>query len=301
MKRVHHGGRAYHREQARDDEQLALAEAPDKPEQRIEHQPPDEHEADDRGQREKGQRPAGRLARVGRDSRQRGNDRDQGHDREILEQQDRERPFALRCVELVVRPQHRQDLRGRGQAQRQADGDRGRERNAEREMEQQADRQAAQHDLCEAQPENVPAQPPQPARLQLQPDDEQQQRDPDLGDPGKLVGVADEPEQMRADQRSGDDIAQRCPELQAAEQGDEDQRGAEHDRTRLEDRPGRLRRLRGAVHCADSIAASKARNGNRIAPCRDLRDRAGASAMRPGHSPASARSPASQALSSTTA
>ena len=48
-------------------------------------------------------------------------------------------------------------------------------------------------DLGEAEPKNVLAQPPQPARLELQPDDEQQQGDADVGDAEQLLGILDQP------------------------------------------------------------------------------------------------------------
>src|SRR6185295_433470 len=168
------------------------------------------------------------------------------------------------------------------------------ERETDDEVDEQADRQPAQHDLSEAETENVPAQPPQPARLKLEPDDEQQQRDADLGHAGQLLGVADQPERFRPDQRAGDDVAERRAELEAAEQRDEDQRGAEHDRAAFEDGSRGLRGLRRGRHSASSIAAASARNGRRIAPWRDLRDRAGASAARP--QPGSISPPPSQSV-----
>ena len=110
------------------------------------------------------------------------------------------------------------------------------------------------------------------------------------------------PRSLRPDQRPGDDVAEGRAELQPAEQRDEHQRGAEHDRAAFEDCGGRLRGFGGRRHRADSIAASSARNGSRIAPWRDLRGRAGASAVDAG--PVARSRPArcaSQRLSTTSA
>ena len=55
-----------------------------------------------------------------------------------------------------------------------------RDAEAEREIDQRAERQPAQHHLHQAEPENVLAQPPQPARVELEPDQEQQEGDADF-------------------------------------------------------------------------------------------------------------------------
>ena len=116
VERVHHRRGADDGEQARDDEQLALAEAADQPEQRVEDEPADERPA--RSPRAPCRAPsfqpvgalgsggvraiAAMIVIIGTID-------------EVLEQQDREGALALRRVELVVRAQHRQHLRGRRQ------------------------------------------------------------------------------------------------------------------------------------------------------------------------------------------
>ena len=60
--------------------------------------------------------------------------------------------------------------------------------------------------------------------------------------------ILDQPQHLRPDQRSGDDVAERRPEPEAAENHHEHQRGAEHDRAAFEDRGGRLRGLGGGRH-----------------------------------------------------
>ncbi len=145
-----------------------------------------------------------------------------------------------------------------------------------------AERQAAQHDLKQTEPENVASEPPQLARMKFQPDDEQQQRNANFGDAGDLLRVLDKAEQLRSDQRTGDDVAEGRAEPQLPEQSHEYQRRAEHDRAAFEDRGGRLRGFRGRRHRADSIAASSARNGSMIAPWPPSLGRAGSSAAMPG-------------------
>ena len=111
------------------------------------------------------------------------------------------------------------------------------------------------------------------------------------------IGIADQAQRLRADDRSADDIAERRAEPELAEQGDEDQRRAEHEgAARAAVAPAAA--ASALVQApASSIAASSARNGSRIAPWRDVRDRAGASASRP-QPPGSSRAagePAGQA------
>src|SRR5437588_2080225 len=137
---------------------------------------------------------------------------------------------------------------------------------------------------------------PQAPGLELETDNEQQQRDADLGDTGDLFRILDQAKELRADQCARDDVPKRRAELQAAEQGHKDERSAKHDRAAFEDRGCCLGSFGGRGHCDDSIAASNARNGSRIAPWRALRGRAGASAATPGQ-PLSSCSPASQRLS----
>ena len=124
-----------------------------------------------------------------------------------------------------------------------------------------------------------------------------QQRNPDFRNAGQILGISNQVEQLRPYDSPADDIAQGRAELEAAEQGDEDQREAEHDRAAFEDRGGGLSSLGGRDHAADSIAARRARNGSRIAPCLPLRERAGTSSARPGHD-GGASLPSSHALSS---
>ncbi len=201
----------------------------------------------------------------------------------------------MRGVEFPIRSQHRQHLRGRRQAQRKPDRQRRGRRDTERKVNEQAQRKPAQDDLRQPEPEDVAAQAPQTTGVKLQSDDEQQQRDPDLGDARHVLGIVDQAEQVRPDEHSANDVAERGAQPELAKQHDEQQRRAEHDRAATEQRAGRLRGLLDLGQRGASIAASSARNGNRIAPWRAVRDRAGASTARPGQLITAMSSPPSQA------
>ena len=67
-------------------------------------------------------------------------------------------------------------------------------------------------------------------RVQLQPDEEQQQGDADLRHRHDRIGLADQAQHLRPDDRAADDIAECRAEPELAEHGDEDQRRAEHER-----------------------------------------------------------------------
>src|SRR3546814_17719056 len=83
-----------------------------------------------------------------------GDDRDQRHDRQILEQQDRKGALAERGAQPARRLQHRQHLRGRRQRQRQPERDRRGERETGKEKHHPGQRQPAQTPLQRAEPEN---------------------------------------------------------------------------------------------------------------------------------------------------
>ena len=152
-----------------------------------------------------------------------------------------------------------------GEAERQPDGQRGRNADTECQVDEQAQRQPAQHDLGEAESENVPAQSPQPARVELEPYDEQEQGDADFGDARQVLGIVEQAEQMRADDRPADEIAERRAEPELAEQSDRDQRRAKHHRRAFEQGAGRVGGFGGVDHRASSIAASRVTNGSRMA------------------------------------
>ena len=118
-------------------------------------------------------------------------------------------------------------------------------------------------------------------------------------------GSSIRPEHVRPDERAGDDIAQCRAELELAEDGDEDQRRAEHQRAALQDLPGGRGGLGGGLGGAllhHPFIAARGR-GREAGSRHDgrLLARAGASASRPGQSPGSSRLPASHSVRSASA
>ena len=75
------------------------------------------------------------------------------------------------------------------------------------------------------------AQPPQSRRRELEPDHEQQQRDPQLGNPDLPLGIADQTEHMRPHHGPGDEVAQGRAQSEPPEQQHERQRRAEQNET----------------------------------------------------------------------
>ena len=259
------------REQGGKDEHLALAQVADQAEQRPQDEPPGEHQPDDGANRVEGQHPARRPADVRGVAAHRGDDGDQRHDREVLEQQDREGALAERGAKPPGRLEQRQDLRRGGKRQRQAERQRRGAGRAGRDPDQGRDGEAAQYDLRQAENEDVVPHPPQPRRVQLQPDEEEQQHDAKLGDGEDALRIRHQLEHMRADQRASDEITQSGAQPEPAEQEDEDEREAEQRHRRDQQRADAMGALaqRAAIRFEASAAASAtASNGSRIAPCR---------------------------------
>jgi hypothetical protein len=58
--------------------------------------------------------------------------------------------------------------------------------------------------------------PPQPRRVQLQPDEEEEQHDAELGDVEHILRAVDQAQDLRAGDRAGDQIAESRAEAEAA-------------------------------------------------------------------------------------
>ena len=85
---------------------------------------------------------------------------------------------------------------------------------------------AGDHDLRQAEPENLAPQAPQPRRLELEADDEQQEDDAELGDVQDFFAAGDQP-RCRADGDAGGEVAEDGAETDALEQRRRDHRAAE--------------------------------------------------------------------------
>ena len=68
--------------------------------------------------------------------------------------------------------------------------------------------QGADADLQRAEPENLAPQAPQPRRLHLEADDEEEHHDAEFGDVQDRLGVVKDGEPERADDQAGGEIAQ---------------------------------------------------------------------------------------------
>ncbi len=77
--------------------------------------------------------------------------------------------------------------------------------------------------------EDRPPQAPEPARLQLQPDQEEHQYDAELGQFKNRLGCIDQPEELRADQHAGYQVSEDRAQAQVARQGNGHHGGAEED------------------------------------------------------------------------
>jgi len=86
-------------------------------------------------------------------------------------------------------------------------------------------RQPAKHHLQQPQPENFGAHPPQPARGQFQPDEEQQQGNAQLGNPQLAFRIADQPQDIRPKDCAGQQVAKGRAQPQPPEQQHEYQGG----------------------------------------------------------------------------
>ena len=106
-----------------------------------------------------------------------------------------------------------------GGGQHEAHG--GDERHHRRKSEQDADagqQRAADGDLRHAEPEDLPPQAPQPRRLHLEPDDEQEHHHAELGDVQDRLRVGEQPQPERPDDEAGREIAQHRAEPDPLEQ-----------------------------------------------------------------------------------
>src|SRR5205085_8431982 len=157
----------------------------------------------------------------------------------------------------------------------------------------------------ESKAENVMPHPPQPPRVQLQPDEEQQQDNAEFGEMQLALRARDEVQHLWPGDRAGDQEAEGGAEAEPPEDQHEDQSEAEQDNGVVKQGRACLQRRlvhdRTAWRAASAAASATAWKGSRIAPCRALSRRAGASSSRPGQTPGVSLSPASQAASASRA
>ena len=193
------------------------------------------HEEDRRGRRDshKGPRRGRETASAGERRRQ----RQHGNDREILKQKDPEDEAALRGMDFSAPHQERQQHR-RGRQGGQHPGERRRmgRRSGRQQKEEAADENdRAQHVKGPSQ-EKRSADLPQPCQREFEADHEEQHRDADLGQHFDVMGIPDEPERARADDRAGDEETDRRRDLEPPARQEHEERGAQRDDEIAEDR-----------------------------------------------------------------
>ena len=170
--------------------------------------------------------------RVGNDLGIRGErrrQREHRHDGDVLEQQDRERCPAVRLDEFLALSHQLQHECGARQRQRTADHDRNRP-VATGEARGNRDGRGRNQHLQRAETEQQLAEHPQPGRLQLEADDEQQEHDADLGEVQDVLGIADESDAERADHEPGAQVAEYVPKADEAKDRHDNRRRGEKNR-----------------------------------------------------------------------
>ena len=236
------------REQGGEDEHLALAQIADQPEQGPQDEAPGQHQPDDRADRVEREQPARRAADIGRVAAHRGDDRDQRHDRQVLEQQDREGPLAerrpqppRRSAAAAAPARSRTSASGRPSASAAAP--------VEPVASQTKAETARPHSTTCSRPKTKMSCRIRHSRagLSSSPTRKSSRMMPSSATVRMLLGIGDQPQQMRPDQRAGDEIAQSRAQAELAEQQDEDEREAEQ---RHRDHQQRTDVVRGFVHAA---------------------------------------------------
>jgi hypothetical protein len=127
---------------------------------------------------------------------------------------------------------------GGGKREAEADDEGGRPVDAEK-ADGAHQHKAGNHDLDEAEAENLAAQRPEPARLQLEADDEQEEDDAELADMQDLLAVAVDQPEHRAHDDAGEEVAEHRAEADALEDGaGEDATAEQQDHFQEERRRG---------------------------------------------------------------
>jgi len=207
-----------------------LADAADR--DRVENRPQQVTSADDyrddyadcsqRGQ------PCAAAAEIHVAGAEQGNQRQQGNDRKILEQKDGERRASVPRGKLALLGEDLEYECGGRHRQAQPDYHRALDRHSERERDR-SQRSTGNQNLGGPQPEYRAAQHPQPRRLQLQADDEQQQRHTQLCEVQDILDLGDEFQAPGTDDDAGREVAQYRTQPEPAEQRHRDHCGGEKD------------------------------------------------------------------------
>jgi len=151
--------------------------------------------------------PARAVGVVRHHRRHESHQRQQGHDQQVLEQEDRDDLLAARQGDVATFPKQLHDD-GRGGQHEPGGAD---ERHGQAESERQAhpgQRYGAGEDLQSPQPEDLPTQAPQMRGLHLQPDHEQEHDHAQFGHVQDRLRLGKPAEAERADDQASGKISQ---------------------------------------------------------------------------------------------
>lgn len=224
------GGGAEDDEEGGRGKKLWRARAADGGEGGLEEEAPAEQDDGDGGERLPGREPgevggkmSGQMA--GREQRQ---ERDQGDEGDVLEEQDGEGVPPGRRGENAALAQHGQHDCGRGEGEAGAE-DQAVAPGEAGEDADDGDDGGGGDQLAGAEAEQRLAHQPEPVRAELEPDQEEQHDDAEGRDGGDLADIADEAEPGGADGRAGEQVAEDAAEAEPPRGGDGDGDRTEQD------------------------------------------------------------------------
>ena len=167
-------------------------------------------------------RPAARFA----EQRQRG---EHGNHRQVLEQQNGESRLPALRTERAALVQGLQRERGRGERQRHPGDQRDAHVDAQEQRDAGDQRDRAQH-LRQSQRDEPRAHVPQPVRLELEADDEEQEHHAELGEGADRLRLADQLKAPRSDGDSSEQISRHRAQAEAMRRHHRHHGGCEIDR-----------------------------------------------------------------------
>ncbi len=154
-------------------------------------------------------------------------ERQQGHDRHVLEQQDREGALAVRLLQLAALLQDAQRDRRGGEREREARDQRAAPFEPSGQQCEATDRRRGERQLGDTEAENVAPHREQAGQLELEPDQEQQHHDAQLGDREDALGRIEQLQPVWADDHARQQIGDDRREPREAGDWDADHRGGE--------------------------------------------------------------------------
>jgi hypothetical protein len=213
---------AEHEQDSGRGEHLVGVDRGDEAEHRAQQVPSDDHHHE-RHQDRLGERERERAGERAAATAERLDQHQQRSDREILDQEDRDRDPAELGQRAAEVGDHPQDHRGRGQRERAADHDRLAARQAQAAADQR-DAGAGDQQLGQRQRVDPGTEQAQALDLELEAEVEQQEHDPQLGERPDRFEVLDETEPRGPDRRAADQKTEH-----GAEAGAHEQRGERHE------------------------------------------------------------------------